>query len=207
MLQNNEGRPHVEGRRSNRVSSAVWPLKVRKVVATGKAAQRRRDWIIQGRWEVVLADALAKRVLLIPTTLLVVLSSLLVAFLGLHFWYLLLFPLLLFAALLTIPAFIASRRPVETLSSPLSTLAELKSFTGILSSDVQERKSQLGILSAESNQDILSGETPLTPMPVAQPLIRVLETYDLRSQPGEFYLTTLPGEDYGEHSPMYSREI
>ena len=79
MIEDNEGRPHVERRGTNRVSSAVWPLKVRKVVATGKAAQRRRGWIIQGHWWVVLADALAMRVLLIPTTLLVVVSSLLVA--------------------------------------------------------------------------------------------------------------------------------
>ena len=82
MIERNERRPHVERRGSNRVSSAVWPVKVRKVVATGKAAQRRRDWIIQGRWWVILADALTMRVLLIPTTLLVSTAFSVVAFCG-----------------------------------------------------------------------------------------------------------------------------
>ena len=87
MIKDDERNPRAAGRYVNRVSSAVWPANIRRVVATGKGAQRRRDWIMQRRWLVILADALSMRALLVLTTLLVVISSLLVAILGLHFWY------------------------------------------------------------------------------------------------------------------------
>jgi hypothetical protein len=203
MIKGNEGKPHVEGRRVNRVSSAVWPVKVRKVVATGKAAQRRRDWIIQGRWWIIRVSSQTMRVLLIPTTLLVVVSSLLVAFLGLHFWYLLLFPLLLFAALLTLPAFLARRMPAETLSlSPFGQ--ETRSSTGIISLEAQALKSQSGTLSVKRNPGILSSEAPLTPILDDQPLVRVLETYDLR--PNERFSTPMSGEETDGYPLMYSNE-
>src|ERR1700757_443520 len=128
MLKYSERKPHVEGRPVHRISSAFWPLSTRKSVATGKAAQRRRDWIMQGRWWVILVDALSMRMLLILTTLLVVVSSLVVAIVGLSFWYLLLLPLLLFAVLLFVPSYLASRVPTEVSSPRLASFTqELKS--------------------------------------------------------------------------------
>lgn len=212
MLKEGERKPHVEGRPGNRVSSAVWPLNVRRVVATGKAAQRRRDWIMQGRWWVALADVLPMRVLLVLATLLVVVSSLLVAVLGLRFWFLLPVPLLLFLSILLLPLFLASRVHPDTIPSSLSGLAqELRSSTGLLSLNPQELRSNPGFLQElrsnpgflqdlrsnpgflqelrsnpgflqdlRSNPGLLSSEAPATPMPADQPLVRVLETYDLR---------------------------
>lgn len=202
MLKESESKPHVEGRPVNRVSSAVWPLNVRRVVATGKAAQRRRDWIIQERWWVALADVLPTRVLLVIATLLVVVSSLLVAVLGLRFWFLLPLPLLLFLAVLLLPLLLASRVPPETIPSSFSGLAqELRRSTGLLSPHAQELRSNPGFLQElrsnpgflqdlrsnpgflqelRSNPGLLSSEAPATPMPADPPLVRVLETYDLR---------------------------
>src|SRR5579883_2548761 len=42
MLKEGESKPRVERRPVNRVSSAVWPRSVRRVVATGKRSEERR---------------------------------------------------------------------------------------------------------------------------------------------------------------------
>jgi len=232
MIKDGEPRPHVEGRPVHRVSSAAWPLNVRRVVATDKAAQRRRDWIMQGRWMVVLADALSMRALLVLTTLLVVVSSLFVAVLGLQFWYLLLLPLLLFGLLLTLPTFLASRMPVETTPSTLATFAqEFKSSTGLLSLHTQELRSSPGFLQdlqsspgflqelkshpgflqeLRSHPGLLSAESPATPMPVAAdpPLVRVLETYDLRQEQVKHFLGSsgTSDEESNKHAHVHVAE-
>jgi hypothetical protein len=175
MGKGSERRPHVEQQYGNRVSSAVWPVNTRKVVATGKAAQRRRDLIMQDRWWIILADILAVRVLFILTTLLVVVISLLVAILGREFWYLLLLPLLLFIALLILPLFLARRIPAEMVPPALL----LKSGSGML-----------------------SDETPATPL-ADSPLVRVLETYDLRETPFKHFLTDPSDEETGEYLRIY----
>lgn len=202
MLKKNGCMSHLETRPMNRVSSAVWPRSLRKSVATDKAAQRRRDWIMQGRWWVILADALAMRVLLVLTTLLVVLSSLLVAFLGLQFWYLLLMPLLLFVLLLIVPQFLSSRvPPQEGVPPSLSNFAqELKGSTSVLALFAQELKSQPGMLSLKSHPGTLAREAPSTPMPADPPLVRVLETYDLRSTAVRHFLIERSSEETGEHT-------
>ncbi len=242
MIKDGEPRPHVEGRPVHRVSSAAWPLNVRRVVATDKAAQRRRDWIMQGRWMVVLADALSMRALLVLTPLLVVVSSLFVAVLGLQFWYLLLLPLLLFGLLLTLPTFLASRMPMETAPSTLATFAqEFKSSTGLLSLYTQELRSSPGFLQdlrsspgflqelkshpgflqglkshpgflqeLRSQPGLLSAESPATPMPVAAdpPLVRVLETYDLRQEQVKHFLGSsgMSDEETNKHAQVHMAE-
>ena len=237
MIKGGERKPHVEGRHGNRVSSAVWPVNVRRVVATGKAAQRRRDWIMQGRWWIILVDALSMRILFILTTLLVVVSSLLVAALGLHFWYILVAPLLLFALVLIVPIFLASRTIVEA-TPPLSAFAqEWKSSTGMLSLYAQELKSNPGFLqelksnpgflqelksnpgylqelksnpgflqALKSNPGVLSGEAPATPMPADPPLVRVLETYDLRGMPVKQALDKRSEGETGTHTAVQYME-
>lgn len=176
MLEEEEKKPHVQRRSVNRVSSAVWPLNAQRVVATGRAAQRRRDWIIQGHRR---ASAFPLRVLLVLTALLVVASSLLVALLGLRFWFLLPAPLLLFTAVLTLPLFLARKAPSQIPSSLPDPVQEPR--TGLLSPRPQEVHSHPGFQrEPKSKPDLLAPQTPATPMPVGQPLVRVLETYDLR---------------------------
>lgn len=201
MLKKKNTTSHLETLPMNRVSSAVWPRSLRKIVATGKAAQRRRDWIMQGRWWVILADALAMRMLLILTTLLVVISSLLVALLGLQFWYLLLFPLLLFASLIIVPQFLASRVPQEGSPPSLANFAqEFKSSTGVLSLYAQELRSHPGVLAVKGHTGTLTRESPVTPVPADPPLVRVLETYDLRSTAVKHFLVERSSEETGEHT-------
>ena len=211
MLQEGERKPHMERRPVNRVSSAVWPRNVRRVVATGKAAQRRRDWIMQGRWWVALADVLPTRVLLVSATLLVVVSSLLVAVLGLRFWFLLPLPLLLFLAVLMLPLFLASRVPQETIPSSFSGLPqEMRSLSGLLSLSSQELRSQPGFLQEihsqpgflqhmRSQPGLLSSEAPATPRPADPPLVRVLETYDLREPQGRQQLNESLRQETGRY--------
>lgn len=209
-----ERKPHVEQRRVDRVSSAFWPLKTRKGVPTGRAAQRRRDWIIQGRWWILLLDTLQMRILLVVTALLVVGASLLVAWLGLKFWYLLLLPLLLFALPLVVPAFLTSC-PLEESPAPLTLPQDMRSSAGTISRYAQELRSSAGFLSQyahelRSSVGMLSPHAqelrsepglfanasnyPATPMPVAPPLVRVLETYDLRATPFKHFLTESTGD-------------
>jgi hypothetical protein len=182
-----------------RVSSAVWPPSVRKVVATGQAAQRRRDWIMQGRWwMLLLVEVLFLRVLFILATLLVVVASLLVALLGLRFWYLLVFPLLLFIGVLIIPALLTARMSEESVPQVFATFAQdLRNSAEMVALTMQDLKSQSGALSLKNQSGSLRNQTGsypvrstaeiypedarLTPLPVEQPLVRVLETYDLRS--------------------------
>lgn len=205
MSKGSERRPHVEGRPVNRVSSAVWPVSVRKVVATGKAAQRRRDWIIQGRWWMVPTDRPVLRVLFLVSILLVVATSLLVAVLGFPFWYLLLLPALFFVGLLLIPAFLGNREGSEGLRSTSLTFAqEMRSSAGILSA--QELRNLPGLFPLRDQPDLLSDVAPSTPMPVDPPLVRVLETYDLRSTPVEHFLAGWPGEETGEHALVHAAD-
>lgn len=202
MIKDDERNPRAGGRYVNRVSSAVWPASIRRVVSTGKAAQRRRDWIMQRRWLVILADALSMRALLVLTTLLVVVSSLLVAILGLQFWYILLVPLLLFLLMLFLPLFLASKMPMEAIPPSLSTFAqEFRSSAGILSLSAQELKSGSGYLAEpRSSPGVLAVEAPATPMPAEPPLVRVLETYDLREVQVKRLLGEILRGETGEHT-------
>ena len=207
MIKESDDRPCVEKRSVNRVSSAVWPASIRRVVSTGKAAQRRRDWLMQRRWLVLLVDALSMRAIFIVTTLLVVAGSLLVALLGLAFWYILLAPLLLFALMLLLPLFLVSKAAVETPPPVLGTLTQdLKSSTGFLSFATQELQSGPGYLQElpHSSAPLAVGvNTPATPMPNEPPLVRVLETYDLReTQVRHFFEEMLRGETEG-HTALY----
>lgn len=235
MIKEDETEPHLAERPVHRVSRAAWPLNVRRVVETGKAAQRRRDWIIQRRWLVALADVLPRRWLLVLATLLVVVSSLLVAVLGLRFWYVLLIPLLLFGLLLVLPAFLSSKVPPEVTTANLNPFTqELRSSTGLLSLYAQEWRSSPGFLQElrsnpgflqelksgsgflqdlKSNmgflQDVRSDQgvfpTTATPMPVAPeaPLVRVLETYDLRQEQARRFLTETPEAETSKHARLH----
>ena len=206
MIKNGDEKPHVERRSANRVSSAVWPANIRRVVATGKAAQRRRDWLMQRRWLVLLVDALSMRAIFVLTTLLVVASSLLVAVLGLSCWYILLVPLLLFTVLSFLPLLLVGKAPMETPPPSLSTFAqEFKSSTGLLSFPSHELHSGPGYLHNLPNSSSLlavSSDTPATPMPSEPPLVRVLETYDLREARVKHFFEDVLRDETGEHTAI-----
>lgn len=193
-----------EQRGLHRVSRAFWPNQIRKGVATDKAAQRRRDWIMQGRWWVILSDVCSLRPVRLLVTFLVVCSSLLVAVLGLAFWYVLVLPLALFATMMIVPMFLASRVP-DMPAPPLSAFAqEFRSSAGFLSQYAHELKSSAGI-SVETVPEMqaaergnLGSDSPATPMPpgLETPLIRVLKTYDLsQSQVKHFLVDPLDALD------------
>ncbi len=211
MIQNTKDRrPHVERRSVNRVSSAVWPASIRRVVATGKAAQRRRDWLMQRRWLVLLVDALSLRAIFTLTTLMVVISSLLVALLGLSFWYLLLVPLLLFFLMSLLPVFLVSKPPLEAPPPSLASFAqEFKSSMGLLSlpsSGLQSGPGYLQDLPDSSAHFSVGAETPATPMPAEEPpLVRVLETYDLREVQVRRFFEEMLRSETGEHSAIRHR--
>lgn len=204
MIKNSDNRAHVEKRSVNRVSSAVWPASIRRVVATGKAAQRRRDWLMQRRWLVLLVDALSLRAIFVITTLTVVVTSLLVALLGLTFWYLLLMPLLLFVVLSLVPSFLVSKAPAEALPPSLSSFAqEFKSFAGLPST--QDLHSAPGYLQNLPDSAALlqaSPDAPATPMPAEPPLVRVLETYDLRETRVRHFFEEMLRSETGEHPAL-----
>ena len=236
MIKEDETEPHLAERPVHRVSRAAWPLNVRRVVETGKAAQRRRDWIIQRRWLVALADVLPRRWLLVLATLLVVVSSLLVAVFGLRFWYVLLAPLLLFGLLLVLPSLLASKTPPEAVTANLNPFTqELRSSTGLLSLYAQEwrsgpgflqelrsnpgflrelksgsgflqdLKSNMGFLQdVRSDQGVFSTSATVTPMPAAPepPLVRVLETYDLRQEQARRLLMETPEAETSKHARL-----
>jgi hypothetical protein len=212
MIKNTNDRPHVERRSVNRVSSAVWPASIRRVVATGKAAQRRRDWLMQRRWLVLLADALSLRAIFTLTTLMVVISSLLVALLGLSFWYLLLVPLLLFLALSLLPTFLVSKAPLEAPPPSLASFAqEFKSSMGFLSlpsSSLQSGPGYFQDVPDSSAHLSVNGEAPATPMPAEEPpLVRVLETYDLRETQVRRFFEEMLRSETGEHSAIRHRPL
>lgn len=212
MIKNMNDRPHVERRSVNRVSSAVWPASIRRVVATGKAAQRRRDWLMQRRWLVLLADALSLRAIFTLTTLMVVVSSLLVALLGLSFWYLLLVPLLLFFLMSLLPVFLVSKAPLEVPPPSLASFAqEFKSSMGFLalpSSGLQSGPGYLQDLPDSSAPLSVGAGTPATPMPAEEPpLVRVLETYDLRETQVRRFFEEMLRSETGEHSAIRHRPL
>ncbi len=207
MIKNDDNRPHVERWSGNRVSSAVWPASIRRVVATGKAAQRRRDWLTQRRWLVLLVDALSLRVIFGMTTLMLVVSSLLVALLGLSFWYLLLVPLLLFAVMTLLPSMLVSKAPVETPLPSFATFAqEFKSSTGLLSFSAGNLHSGSGYFQSLPNSMVplsASSDSPATPMPAEPPLVRVLETYDLRETRVRHFFEEMLRSETGERTALH----
>lgn len=206
MIKNGDEKPHVERRSANRVSSAVWPANIRRVVATGKAAQRRRDWLMQRRWLVLLVDALSMRAIFVLTTLLVVVSSLLVAVRGLSCWYILLVPLLLFVALSFLPLLLVSKAPLETPPPSLSAFAqEFRSSAGLLPFPSQELHSGPGYFHNVPDSSallVVGTDSPVTPKPSEPPLVRVLETYDLREARVKHFFEDVLRDETGKHAAI-----
>ena len=104
--------------------------------------------------------------------------------------------------MLFLPSFLASKMPMEAIPPSLSTFAqEFKSSAGILSLSAQEFKSGPGYLAEpRSSPGVLTVEAPATPMPAEPPLVRVLETYDLREVQVKRLLGEILRGETGEHT-------
>src|SRR2546426_3489973 len=72
------------------VSSALWPASARRCISTGKAAQRRRSLIIQGKWWSPLANVTHIALLLALIGCSMFMGGMVVAALVQHRWYVLL---------------------------------------------------------------------------------------------------------------------
>jgi hypothetical protein len=142
------------------------------------------------------------------TTLLVVASSLLVAALGLRFWFLLPLPLLLFLAVLALPLLLAISVPLETIPSSLSgPVQELRCPTDLLPSHSLELHSHPNFQGdPRSKPGLLPSEAPATPKPAGQPLVRVLETYDLRQLHSRQQLPGRHRRETGQHHAVLSSD-
>ncbi|MDQ6661889.1 MAG: hypothetical protein M3Z24_13120 [Chloroflexota bacterium] len=150
------------------VSRALWPANIRQSVVTGKAYYSRKQTTNKKmRW---LASDISLPLSVITTATMLG-SLLLVAFL-LRAWYLLfLLPMVL---VLTVIASLflhhAFKQRTQTPSSQVwDNIVERKSFPGIPFSAMRN--------------------TPQTPMP-AEPLVRVLETFDLSESDVEHFVNS-----------------
>lgn len=178
MVRGGQPQPHIEQWQGDRVSNAFCPVHIRRGISTSKAAQCRRGWMM-------LADALSMRKLLVLTTLLVVGTSLLVAVFGLHFWYLLLLPLPLFTMLL-------HNRATLGIVPPPPLAQSQRSSAGYFSREAPE----LRVKPALRPED-----APMTSTLADASLVRVLETYTVRTTANKHLLTHFP-EDTAEQAML-----
>jgi hypothetical protein len=157
------------------VSRALWPADVRRSLATGRVAQQRRSLLLKGkRWE-----SLA-RLLQIDTAQLLFVVALFVgstifAALLLHMWYVLLIPIFMLSGL-----------------TGLLVLPWLSRFYQMLRSVARQTP---GVLRSHSGFPMMQS-APETPLP-ADPLVRILETYDLSQTDVEHFVDTAKRERLG----------
>lgn len=168
------------------VSRALWPANIRRSVLTDRAAQRRRSLLINRRGCLLFFDILFAHCPYVLATLLIIGSSLAVAILGLRFWFLLLLPILALIVILIAPAIAAAReQSLAEEATPSMPAQECKRLPGISVPSsfpgVPASKSFPGFSTGRSFPGVPSSQhAPETPMPAELPLIRVLETFDLR---------------------------
>lgn len=160
------------------VSHALWPANVRKGVATGKSAQRRRFMIINASW---WTEFLHVAQVLLPLALVfisMVVGGAMVAALVLSFWYLLMIPLAV-ALMIMMMIFVVAYRILKI--DWRRSLLLLWRFRGQEAPDFPDRDE------TETPFPMLS-TSPETPMPESNPFVRILETYDLSSSDVEHFL-------------------
>ena len=146
-------------RHASGVSSALWPADMRRSLATGRVAQRRRSLVSSGKRRVLPAATLRTGSSLALMVISMFVGGTIVAALILRLEYLLLIPsaILTLTTLLIIPPLLLKpHRMVRRASLQRSTTRDLRGQ----SFPPMKRRS------------------PETPLPAA-PLVRVLETVDL----------------------------
>jgi hypothetical protein len=164
------------------VSRALWPARVRRCIATTRAAQRRRMIIMRGMWWSQASYAPLLYILFGAIGSALLIGSVVVAALLLHYWGI----LLIFGTLWLAMIVVTSR----LLSYEMShSAAPVPSFHS----------------THQAQSDLPAApllEFPETPVP-ATPLIRVLETIDLSASNVEHFLGTPPAS---QSSPTLKSE-
>lgn len=180
---------------AGRVSRACWPRQVRRCVATGRMAQRRRLLIMRGyRWpacNAITATRIVWRLSLIRVfymlSLLLVLAlfveSILLLVYVMRPWALLLLLTMTWAVALALAMRLLQN---ETVRSPLS-------YKPRITLSLEPKRQPL---------QPVEPQFPRTPMP-ATPLVRVLETIDLSTSPVEHFVDpALKQEEQIPHSQL-----
>jgi len=162
-------RQHASG-----VSRALWPAEMRRSLATGRLAQRRRSLVLNGKWGTLLAIILRLGPALALVAISMLVGGTIVAALVLRLWYLLLIP----TVVLT----------VGTLAITLPFLLKLYRTFHPLAIRTSRELRALPIFPPPRR-------SPETPLPTA-PLVRILETYDLSQTDVEHFLDTSRAEEH-----------
>jgi hypothetical protein len=153
------------------VSRALWPARMRRCIATTRAAQRRRMIIMKGMWWLRAAHAPLLYMLFGALASALLIGSVIMAALLMHYWAMLLIFGVLWLAMIVVTARLLSY--------------EMSHSTAPVPSLYPVRHTQPGLPVAPML------EFPETPVP-ATPLIRVLETIDLSASDVEHFLGTPP---------------
>ncbi len=175
MVSSDSKKLHIFRQQACNVSRALWPADVRRSLATGRVAQQRRSLLLKGeRW-----GSLARLLQIDTAQLLFVVAlfvgSTILAALLLHMWYVLLIPIFMLSGL-----------------TGLLVLPWLPRLYQRLRSVARQTPRVQGSHSAFST--MLSA--PETPLPV-DPLVRILETYDLSQTDVEHFVDTAKREKLG----------
>jgi hypothetical protein len=175
MVSGDSKKLHILRQQACNVSRALWPADMRRSPARGRVVQQRRSLLLKGKWWGSLA-----RLFQIDTAQLVFVVALfagstILAALLLHMWYVLLIPIFMLGGL-----------------------------TGLLVlpwlSRLYQRLRSVGrqtprVLRSHSSFPTMQ-RAPETPLP-ADPLVRILETYDLSQTDVEHFVDTGKRERLG----------
>lgn len=178
MANTKEQQLQAFARRAARVSKALWPTNVRRSIATGRAAQTRRELIVKSRYGRWWWSSFALQHPLAFAGMCALGSACIIATLATHLWLL----VLLFIVALVVSLFLVIVR--TRASSMQHSMNSLQQGT--------ERRSFPGVLG--------KAHFPNTPMPVEPPLVRVLETFDLSETNVEHFLELPEGGNTGGYS-------
>jgi hypothetical protein len=181
---------HFFRHRARSVSKALWPADMPRSLATGKAAQRRRAFIVKGKWEALLLVQGSQAGVLLPVIALsMFVGGGIVAALFWHLGYILLLPLAILMA--------------GTLLVALPLVGKVSRSLSLSSLPDAGKKHRFPALPGFGTLRTMQ-RAPETPLPVA-PLVRILETFDLSDlsqSNGEHYRDT-PLSDTDEDSETY----
>ena len=175
MVSSDSKKLHIFRQQACNVSRALWPADVRRSLATGRVAQQRRSLLLKGkRWESLVRLLQIDTAQLLFVVALFVGSTILAALL-LHLWYVLLIPIFMLGGL-----------------TGLLVLPWLSRLYQRLRSVARRTPRVRGSHSSFPTMQ----SAPETPLP-ADPLVRILETYDLSQTDVEHFVDTAKRERLG----------
>jgi hypothetical protein len=180
MANTKEQQLQAFARRAARVSKALWPTNKRRSIATGRAAQTRRQLIVKSRYGGWSLRLFATQHPLAFTGISTLVGASIIAMLAARLWLALLFCITAMAV--TLLLLVIVRRHTSSVKRKMNRYmlqgAERKSFPGLLN----------------------KAHSPNTPLPLDPPLVRVLETFDLSQTNVEHFLDLPDGGNTGGYS-------